>query len=364
MLTIISPHVARLRGLEIMVEHYNYMHLATAFLAALPSAPSLEVLQLYHYDNADDYKEFHPRSLRDPFPVLFSGNAPKLSHIALWGVHIAWSIKHNTFLSNLKDLELAYHAENVRPSWEEFEDILLTSPGLDTLTLCLSGPSGSPSDWHPKSSTIDLLGLRNLVLAYHEPTYISSLLSLLNTPNVTSLALDFEDDDFTSFVKQLATPRPGTNTSLLKGLEHLKISGLPCDQAVVDVMYAQLGNLRSINLTCGFLDEAFFGKLLRPIQSSSFLSDATATTTAGYYCPNLDTITTSGIQGRAMCQFVSARKDAGVPVKRVFMSEDDELEDEDEAWLRGHLETFELFEPSDEETDEEEDDEEFMDDDH
>jgi len=240
------------------------MQLAATTLAALPSAPSLEVLQLYHYEDTEDYDFFHPKALKDPFPVLFSGNAPKLSHIALWGVHIAWSMDKNTFLTDLKDLELAYHAGDVRPSWEEFERILLASPRLDTLTLCLSGPSGSPSDWHPKG-TIDLLGLRNLVLAYHKPKYISLLLSLLNTPNVTSLALDFEEEDFSSFVRQLATPQPGTNKSLLKGLEHLKISGLPCDHSVVDVMYAQLGNLRSINLTCTFLDEIFFVKLSQPI---------------------------------------------------------------------------------------------------
>jgi len=328
-----------------MVDHYNYMHLATTTLASLPCAPSLEVLQLYHYEDTDeDLRLFEPVRLRDPFPVLFSGNAPKLSQIALWGVHITWSMDKNTFLTDLKDLELAYHAEDVRPSWEEFERILLTSPSLDTLTLCLSGPSGRPCDWHSEGP-IHLPALRNLVLAYHEPEYIGPLLSLLYTPNVTSLALDFDAGDFSSFARQLATPRPGTNKSLLKGLEHLKISGLPCDHSVVDIMYAQLGNLRSINLTCTFLDMIFFLKLGQPIPSSS----SSTTTPTAFYCPILDTVTTSGILGRAMCRFVEARKLAGMPVKRVFMSDNDVLDDEDEAWLRGHLETFELFEPSDEE---------------
>jgi hypothetical protein len=350
MLSIITPHVTRWRGLEILVDHYTYMHLATTILATLPSAPSLEVLQLYHYEHIEiDYDiptEFKPAKLRDPFPVLFSGNAPKLSHIALWGVHIAWPMNKNAFMTDLKDLELAYHADDVRPSWEDFERMLLTSPVLDTLTLCHSGPSGKPGDWY-SNGPIDLSGLKNLVLAYHKQDYICSLLNLLHIPNVTSLALDFESEagDFSLFVQQLASPRPGTKRSLLKGLEHLKISSLPCEHRVVDVMYAQLGNLHSINLACTFLDKIFFTKLRQPIQSSSA---ATA-----FYCPNLDTITTSGIPGREMCDFVEARRKAGVPVKRVFMSDEDDLDDNDEAWLRAHLETFDLFEPSDEESDEE-----------
>jgi len=303
---------------------------------------------LYHYgeEEGEDYDHFKPTHLRDPFPVLFSGNAPNLTHIALWGVHIAWSVTENTFLRNLKDLELAYHAEDVRPSWEEFKQIMVGSPELDTLSLCLSGPSGQPSEWRLETP-IELVGLKNLTLAYHPPAYISALIKLLNMPNVTSLALDFESDDFSAFAWQLATPRTGTTKSLLKGLEHLKISGLPCGQGTIDVMYEQLGNLRSINLKMNddFLDEMFFLRLGKPIPSSS------TTAPAAFYCPNLDTLTTSGIDGRAMRLFVEARKKAGVPVKRVFMSEEDSVDISEEVWLRDQLETFELYEPSDEETD-------------
>jgi hypothetical protein len=347
-LSIITPHVARWRGLEVQVEDYTDMQLVTNALSSLSCAPALEVLQLYHYGEEDeeDNDHFQPSHLRTPFPVLFSGDAPKLTHIALWGVHIDWSHANNTFLKNLKDLELAYHAEDVRPSWEEFQHIIVGSPELDTLSLCASGPSGQPSEWHSESP-IELAGLKNLVLAFHTPTYISPLIKLLHMPNVTSLALDFEADDFSAFAKQLATPRPGTNKSLLKGLEHLKISGLPCGKGTVDVMYEQLGNLRSINLKMNedFLDGVFFERLRVPIASSS------STVPAAFYCPNLDTLTTSGVDGMTMRAFIEARRKAGIPVKRVFMSEEDDVDINDEVWLRDQLETFELYEPSDEETD-------------
>jgi len=359
-LSIITPHLSRWRGLEVQVGDFTYMHVVTTALASLPSAASLEVLQLYCYgeegdEEEEDYDHFRPATLREPFPVLFSGHAPKLTHIALWGVHIAWSVDKNTFLHNLKDLELAYHAEDVRPSWEEFQQIMLGSPELDTLSLCLSGPSGQPNEWHSETP-IELARLKNLVLANHMPAYISPLINHLNMLNVTSLALDFDMDDFSDFARQLATPRPGTSKSLLKGLEHLKISGLPCGQGTIDVMYEQLGNLRSINLKMeeDYLDEEFFKRLGKPIVHSS------TTTPAAFYCPNLDTLTTAGIDGRAMRLFVEARKQAGVPIKRVFMSEEDPVDISEELWLRDHLETFELYEPSDEETDAEIEDDDGM----
>lgn len=351
-LSLISPHIGRWRGLQVEVEEFDYMQLITNTLAALPSAPLLEGLQLYHYGEVEeeDYEHFKPANLRDPFPVLFSGIAPKLTHIALWGVHIAWSAEKNTFLCNLKDLELAYHAEDVRPSWADFRQILLTSPELDTLSLRLSGPGGQPNEWY-SDAPIDLVGLKNLVLAYHPAGYISPLIKHFSMPNVTSLALDFDSEDFSEFAQELATPRPGTKKSLLKGLEHLKISGLPCRDETVDVIYGQLGNLRSINLKMNddFLSHTFFEKLYRPIPSSS-------SATAAFYCPNLDTLTTSGIDGVDMRLFLERREKVGIPLKRLFMSEHDDVNIGQEIWFRDQLEHFELFLPSDEETDDEFDD--------
>lgn len=349
-LDLIIPHAECWRALEIEVNEYSFMDIATKALSAIPVAPILEVLQLHHYgeegDDDEDYEHFRPAQFKDPAPVLFSGNAPKLTHIALWGVHLAWSLEKNLFLKSLKDLELAYHAEDVRPTWSEFEKILLASPELDTLSLCLSGPSGKAGEWEVEGS-IELPGLKSLVLAYHTPEYISRLIGILHTPNITSLALDLEDGDYSSFASILASPRPGSASkkSLLSGLEHLKLSGFPCSQDTVDVMYEQLGNLRSINLKCfeSLLQDVFFSKLTQPIDPAS-----TAVPTA-FYLPNLDTLTTSGISGSQMRQLVEERKKAGVPLKRVFMSEDDDVNINEEVWFRSQLETFELFEPSDDE---------------
>lgn len=370
-LDIVSPHVAFWRVFEVEVNDYSFMDIVTKVISILPGAPILEVLQLHHYgeEGDDQYETFEPSELKDPYARLFSGDAPKLAQIALWGVHLDWSVERNHFLTNLRDLELAYHAEDVRPTWQELQAILNGSPEIDTLSLCLSGPRGQADDWEADGK-IELTSLSGLVLAFHTPDYVSSLLRFLRTPNINTLALEFEEGDFSSFASMIASPEFGGDSkkSLLSGLEHLKLSGMPCSKETVDVMYEQLGNLTSINLKVfeGDLDPVFFEKLTKPI-------DPTKTGPPTFYLPHLDTLTTSGVSGKEMRNLIEERKKAGFPIKRVFMSEvcisialpkpycsltrgyfktqDDDVDITEEVWFREQLETFELFEPSDDEED-------------
>jgi len=67
------------------------------------------------------------------------------------------------------------------------------------------------------------------------------------------------------------------------------------------------------------------------------------------YCPSLHTITTTGVDGAEMRAFIEARRAAGVPIKRVMISEADVVEEKDEKWLRTHVEEVDFFEPSDSE---------------
>jgi len=347
-LDIITPHVERWRTLEVMVNIYEYVHNIMQRLVQCSSAPLLEILQLYHYEDCEEYDTFEPAHFKTPF-LLFNGNAPNLTHVALWGVHLPW--EESTFLSGLTDLELAYHAKDVRPSFEAFANILRSSPEIHTLTLCLSGPAGDFADWG--GEMIELPSLKDLVLCYHEPSYIESLMRLISVPNVHSLALDYDEGDYSSFLRQLTRPLKGMKKSLLAGLEHLKISGLPCDHKSMDLMFEQLANLKSINLNCTG-DETFFDKLMKPVPSSFLV----ATGKVSLYCPNLHTITTTGIEGAKMKQFVETRRAAGIPLTKVLMSEEDDVDIKEEKWLRDHLETLEFFEPSDseEEVDIDEDD--------
>ncbi|KAG5640145.1 hypothetical protein DXG03_000932, partial [Asterophora parasitica] len=365
-LDLIIPHVARWRSLEVTCSVYEYMYNLLSRLAKCPSAPLLEVLQLYHYEDCEEYEVFEPAALREAF-LLFSGNAPVLRDVALWGVHLDWD-RSLSFLRGLRDLELTYHAKDVRPSYAAFTSIIAASPALRTLSLCLSGPQdhvpsdpsldsgiANPNDWGLPENPISIPSLNDLVLCYHEAAYAVSLLQKLSVPNVHSLALDFDGEDYSAFVRQLAQPMPVPADShpklpsILAGLEHLKISGLPCDARSIDAMYEQLGGLQTINLNCsGEDEEKLFRRLYKPSSSSSS-SVTPGQNITKIVCPKLHTVTTTGIPGAEMRQFVEARRAAGVPIKRVMLSEEDDVDEKDEKWLRAHVEEFDFFEPSDSE---------------
>jgi hypothetical protein len=122
---LILPHVPRWRVFELMVNDFQIMYGILSTLSSIPSAPQLQALRLYHYDDDEDYDHFSPSHLKQPF-IPFSGRAPGLMQAALWGVHVDWDTC--TFLQGLKELELAYHAKDVRPCYEIFTRILRGSP--------------------------------------------------------------------------------------------------------------------------------------------------------------------------------------------------------------------------------------------
>ncbi|KAF9468599.1 hypothetical protein BDZ94DRAFT_1183403 [Collybia nuda] len=331
-LDLITPHVAHWRSLEVTASLYEYMHILLTRLAHCPAAPLLQVLELHHYEETEDYDTFQPTALNTAF-LIFNGIAPNLSEVSLWGVHLDWE-RSLSFLSGLRDLELAYHARDVRPSFATFSKLLAASPNLRTLTLCLSGPADhidGENEW--TIEPLEVPSLKDLVLCYHDCKYITALMDVLSTPNIHSLALDFDEGDYTEFALRLTEPIRGKSKSILSGLEHLKIAGLPCNERTVDTIFEQLAGLHTLNLNCSGDEEIIFDRLMK---SKS-------------YCPNLHTITTTGIQGSKMRQFVEIRRAAGFPVKKVFMSEEDQIDEKEEKWLRANLDSLEFFEPSDSE---------------
>ncbi|EJF63414.1 hypothetical protein DICSQDRAFT_134848 [Dichomitus squalens LYAD-421 SS1] len=378
---IVVAHVDHIQALQIMVSFYPHMHRALVKLGATAGAPLLEVLQLYHYEDTDEHEKFKLQELREQPFVLFNGNAPRLTHVALWGVHLNWSKEGSPFLTGLTDLEFAYHARDVRPSYADFTRILRSSRDLRTLTLCMSCPAGVPADWREErepedamdvdtSAPLVLSRLEDLVLAYLEPPYVLALLTRLYLPALTSLALDLEDDDFSDFLAYLASPRslpqppppplslcgPGVAgsaspraRSLLSNITSLKIASLRCNEAVVLEAYKQLDKVASLNLNMLYLDECWL-ELLLPSPTPSTSAN---TNQNELYLPRLEALTTTGVDGARLRELVELRAARGAPIRTVLMNQDDDLDEEDEAWLAKHLDRFELFEGSDEEEEEE-----------
>lgn len=342
-LDMIIPRVEYWKRLVVSVSDYRWVYLLLARLHQCGPAESLEIMELYHYGDDDSGEMFTPRHLGTSF-TPFHGKVPRLRHCAFWGVHIDWDASLG-ILMNVEDIELAYHVEEVRPSFQAFEAIL-RSPEIKVLTLCLSGPRGREDDWRDAGAApIQIPWLESLTLRYHTPQYACSLLRFLDTPRITSLALDFDEQDYSEFAKDLCKAPHGRSKSLLAGLENFKVSGLPCNRGLVDKILDQLANLKSLNLNCTGEGEMFFEALLK----ASTIADGGSSPTRNIYCRALEAITTAGISGKQMKEFIEARAKAGVPVKRVFMSEKDDVDGPSERWLREHVKEFEYFDPSDSE---------------
>ncbi|EIM85812.1 uncharacterized protein STEHIDRAFT_98008 [Stereum hirsutum FP-91666 SS1] len=396
---IILPHVARWGVFELMVSDYKVMYHTLKSLASAGEASQLKALQLYHYEDEaenEDEDEFRYEDMKEGL-IPFGGRAPQLKHVALWGVHLDWD--KASFLEGLEDLELAYHSKDVRPSYDSFTRILSNSPSLTTLTLCSSGPSGDPSSWPTDPLTTlpthtVLPSIQNLVLAYHPCNYITPLIARLSLPNLSTLALDYDTEDFTEFVLDgLLAPRRSSSTyggcaSMVAGLEGLKISELNCTQEAVMKLYDAMPNLKMLNIDAHRLDGLFFSLLdpSIPSPSSDGLSlppstapppspttnttnpainnnnntptNTTNTTTPPakkLYLPSLETLSTRGVPGPYLRSLITSRRASGHPLKRLLVEMEDDIGTGDEAWLRGNVEEFAWFEGSDDGDEEDED---------
>jgi len=344
---LILPHAWRWRVFELMVNDYQIMYGILSTLSSIPEAAQLQVLRLYHYDDNDDCDHFRPPHLKQPF-APFRGRAPNLDQLVLWGVHVDWAACDD-FLQGLEELELAYHAKDVRPPYDIFARVLHRSPDLHILTLCASGPAGDPEDW--PTDAIELPSVKHLVLAFVEPSYASALMKRLVFPNLSTLALDFDAVDYSSFLVQLAT-RPAASAaaaahhhhhqrhhSLCHNLIDLKISGMQCTKPALATFYGALVNLASLNVNCYHLPHHFF----------EYLFPDPDVRKEGCYLPKLETLSTSGICGGEMRCLLLQRCE--VPIKHVLMDSEAEVDAKEEAWIRGKVETFDFFDGSDDEDD-------------
>ncbi|KAJ7935595.1 hypothetical protein B0H13DRAFT_2226995 [Mycena leptocephala] len=296
-LDMILPRVQQWRVLEVSVNFYTYMYEVLSRIAQCPSAPLLEELGL---------ETFQPAHLATAF-LPFHGIAPKLTHVAFWGVHIAWD-DALPFLQGLREIELAYHTKDVRPSFATFRAMLDASPELDLLSLCFSGPTGD-------MEVVEVPSLRNLVLCYLEQEFVQPLIAALVLPALEDLTLDLSDEDYTDFAKQLAEPARGQPRSLLAGLTTMKLAALHCNDAAADLVMAQLDGLKRFHIK---LDDE---RHLR----------------------------VEGVEGAELRKLVAARKAAGAPFSQVFIGNQDFVSQKDEAWLRANVSEFDFFEPSDSE---------------
>ncbi|KAI0699082.1 hypothetical protein BC835DRAFT_1541445 [Cytidiella melzeri] len=384
---IILPHASQWRSLEVMVSHYLLMQLVLESLGSLSEgAPLLETLQLYHYEDEQEdtnTSRFRPEYLKEQEFVLFHNKAPKLSRVALWGVHLNWS--KTMFLAGLNEIELAYHAPDVRVTYRDFLRMLKASPQLVTLTLCESGPAGGPVEWlssitdvssdtredggtffgpsTPGTSNIDaspmshtIFSLRNLILAYLPIDYVIDLLDRISMPSLSSLALDFDEyalNETALLLTRLSTPysEPGSSDrrSIFGNIDALKLSGLrTVENNAIHRACLELSNITQLNLNMEHVDWDWFSMLIDPIgldpDGPPLSFDVRRDIVI---CPRLSILSITGVDSADLRELVAARKATGNPILELYVDQETPMEEEDLKWLKDNVEVFDFFQGSD-----------------
>jgi len=334
---------------------YDYVQFLMSRLEKFPAAPLLESFQVHTHEERDEIAITQAEQEIRYLP--FHGQAPNLKEAVFWGIHIDWEGALPNFLRGLHDLEFSFLMDFERPTYAVFTEIIKNSPELRTLTLSSAGPVlpdgiafDSDQAWGPVPLAIP--SLIELVLQYHEPKYAAALVQHLDVPKVTHLLLDFDEEDYSEFVQTLAKPAKGRDQSLLWQISHLKVSGLPCDIASVESFLTQLLSLKSLNLKIfGPEEEAIYDKLLDP-QARKWMSGPLVDIPK-IFCPKLEEITTTGLDGGSIKALIIARRDAGAPLKKVHMALSHNLLTDDELWIRDNVEELRFYEPSDSDSEEE-----------
>ncbi|EAU86011.2 hypothetical protein CC1G_03034 [Coprinopsis cinerea okayama7 len=284
---MIIPHVDRWYDVDIVLGQHDDMHELLQRIAALPGAPMLEYLHLHDEDLCDNYgvevdEDEEPIEWHLESPTLpFSGNAPRLLGVSLWGVHVDWDRAVSLF-QNLTHLNLAILFK--RPSWKTFATYLKNSPQLESLELDNAGPSlenggllpvvpatpatGLPSAYYTPATAVppeaseenpwewphyplEVSSIRHVSLANHEPYYAHALATKLFFPNIKTLTLDYENGDFNDIVDVYTTHLRGTSTrrSMFQLLEDFTIKSLgSVSEEKVDAMIGSLSELQSLSL--------------------------------------------------------------------------------------------------------------------
>ncbi|KAH9922794.1 uncharacterized protein BXZ73DRAFT_51327 [Epithele typhae] len=377
----VLAHMDHCYSLFVNVSYYPQMHFVLRSLGMCPGAPLLEVLQLEHDDEGGgEHELFEHAALKVQDFVLFHGHAPRLHVVSLWGVHLPWARDKSPYLAGLTDFQLAYHAREVRPTFLEFAGILHASPDLRVLSLSTSGPSGDPAEW-PKgmpnpaalpspaadspaaAAPLVLARLEELLLNCVDSARALALVQRLRLPALTSLALDFEDDDANAFMRYLGSPESVTSDSasaserapgggpplpkksVLAGLAALKLVEFhpDTDVALIEIV-RDLAALEALNVDLQYgPEEAWLDVLaLRPPRPGAAQVEGQREE-GEVLLPRLTTLTIANGDYDVVREIVEGRIAAGVPLKRLLLEQDMLLQEEEEAWLREHVDVLEFF---------------------
>ncbi|KAH7906502.1 hypothetical protein BJ138DRAFT_1071628 [Hygrophoropsis aurantiaca] len=331
-ITLLSPHTARLRYFDLTVESHHQLRGCLDLLAVPPFQPPLQLATLI-VEVADE-------SLYGWPPVtFFDGNLPRLESIILVNVGMVWNQRWLRGSQHLTEFEFCNYDLHMQPAWEIFVRFLTESPNLRSLRIY------GPASWSPQtrlehmsssSSLPTLHALQTLELVVSSRQDAINILTGLALPSLTSLKLNLWEDDFTDIILQLVTPPntgPGTPLgpiSFLHSLRDLCITELQCSPHCIALFFRELRSIKQITLDMTSLNREFLEHISCQGDKSSWL-------------PTLQTLRTVGVTGKTMCALVAIRRHHGYPLRAVYMEEGAVMEPGDMESLGRGVDDFGLL---------------------
>ncbi|KAJ2919206.1 hypothetical protein MD484_g1211, partial [Candolleomyces efflorescens] len=284
-LDLIVPKASQWRSLVISTTTWQDSRRFLERFHEIPAAPTLERFEFRLYDDEllDEHDVFEPSDLKEPFFLPFHGNAPNLQFVNLWSIHIDWDGAMNMF-KNLTELELGYHAMEVRPSWRAYSSFIKNSPQLVRLELKGSGPklsdpfsllqapvtpaTGMPSAYYTAVPTLgedaqegdpnewpryplEVPSVHDLIVSDHSPEYAYALATKLHFPNLRLLSVDYPNEDYSRVAEAYSQPLRGVTSrrsafQTIEALHLVNMGHLRSD--VVKSMVHALNGLRHLTL--------------------------------------------------------------------------------------------------------------------
>ncbi|KAM6497675.1 hypothetical protein JOM56_005623 [Amanita muscaria] len=227
------PHVDRWHKLIVLTDTWAPIFCLLLTIGCVAdSAPVLSTISLSRCNAyfAAKGETFTPKCLEAPIKLFGGIHLERLRHLSLVGVHVDWT---GSYLADLQQLELKYHASNVMPSIDQFVRILDSCPRLKTLSIIGWGPrlgvaaesnghgDKVPHGQHSRSTeVIGLECLTRFAFGFVDVEYAVGLLSLFRFPALQRLELEdvsstinpFEERDCSAILKFVTGNRPCNDT--------------------------------------------------------------------------------------------------------------------------------------------------------
>ncbi|KAJ7600923.1 hypothetical protein C8J56DRAFT_21496 [Mycena floridula] len=215
---LLVPLTPRWRSFHLYVRDSHCKGIARHHLSTCGPAPSLITLQLFHFEDFKTSQDLWEATHKPPV-IVFNNEIPKLKNVSLIGVNMPWRGQEDDpemqgdyfVMGDLDRIELALHTKAIRPPYRYWQNMLLGSPNLQSLSLTYSGPKPEDStdpatSWLPISpeTMVPLPSLTQLSLAdLDDSAYACSILERLLCKNLSTLKLRLPSPDFTPLVELL-----------------------------------------------------------------------------------------------------------------------------------------------------------------